>query len=162
MKLGRVQALAIVCALAVLARAAPETMSVQVRTGQVRASPSFVASVLAELPYGTQVEVVETSSSWLQVKLPDGRSGWMHQSALTRERLQLRAGTTDVASGARVNEVALATKGFTHQVETAYRQQRPDLNFAWVDKMESFRVSAAEIQAFLHGGMPTVQGGRHP
>ncbi len=140
-----------VLATAGIVTAGAETMSVQVRSGQVRATASYLGAVIAELPYGTAVQVETPSKPWIRVKLPDGRSGWMHESALIRGRLQLRGGET-VQASASVNEVALAAKGFTQQVETEYRKQNPTLKFTWVDRMESYRVTPAEAQAFLRAG----------
>lgn len=141
-----------------MAAAGPTTMSVQVRSGQVRASASFLGAVVAEVTYGTVVVVEAPSRPWMRVRLSDGKTGWMHESALTRERLQMKAGG-DVASGANVGEVALAAKGFTKQIEQEYRGQNPALNFAWVDRMETFRVTPAESQAFLRAGRVGGAGG---
>jgi len=126
-------------------------MSVQVRVGQVRATASYLGAVIAELPYGTTVQVETPSKPWMRVRLPDGRSGWIHESALVKGRLELKGGR-DAQAGASVGEVALAAKGFTQQVEAEYRKQNPVLNFAWVDRMESYRVTPAEAQAFLRAG----------
>lgn len=143
-----------VLALAFTASAAspPRAMSVQVRSGQVRATASFLGKVVASLPYGTQVEIVQPSKPWMQVRTADGAAGWMHESALTVERLQLKAGTANAQAGTSANEVSLAAKGFTQQIEKEYRSKNPTLDFAWVDRMESFRVSAAEAEAFLAAG----------
>lgn len=130
----------------------PRAMSVQVRSGQVRATASFLGRVVASLPYGTQVELVQPSKPWMQVRTADGASGWMHESALTAERLQLKAGAGDAQAGTSANEISLAAKGFTQQIEKEYRAQNPTLDFAWVDRMEAFRVSAAEAEAFLAAG----------
>lgn len=148
-----------VLAAAGIATAGAETMSVQVRSGQVRATASYLGAVIAELPYGTAVQVETPSKPWMRVKLPDGRSGWMHESALVKGRLELKGGGT-VQAGASVGEVALAAKGFTQQVETEYRKQNPTLNFTWVDRMESYRVTPAEAQAFLRAGrlQPRAEG----
>lgn len=137
--------------VAASAAVATETMSVQVRTGQVRASASYLGAVIAELPYGATVQVDTPSKPWMRVRLSDGRTGWMHESALVRGRLQLKGGS-DVQTRASVGEVALAAKGFTQQVETEYQRQNPTLNFAWVDRMESYRVTPPEAQAFLRAG----------
>ncbi|MCX7817986.1 MAG: SH3 domain-containing protein [Kiritimatiellae bacterium] len=134
--------------------AGPETMSVQVRVGQVRASASYLGAVVAELPYGTAVQVDAASKPWMRVRLADGRTGWMHESALVRGRLQMKGGS-DVQAGASVGEVALAAKGFTQQVEKEFRRQNPTLSFEWVDRMESYRVTPAEAQAFLRTGRLT-------
>ncbi len=138
---------------------APQRMSVQVRSGQVRATASFLGKVLADLPYGTQVDIVRPSKPWMQVRTSAGQSGWMHESALTAGRLQLKAGAADAQAGTSASEVSLAAKGFTQQIEKEYRTQNPELNFAWVDRMEAFRVTAAEAEAFLAAGRVSPREG---
>ena len=50
------------------------------------------------------------------------------------------------------DEVALAGKGFTPEVETGYRAKHPEMDFAQVDKIESFKVDPATLQAFIKEG----------
>ena len=153
-----------VLALAVLGAAAapPQQMSVQVRSGQVRASASFLGRVVVDLPYGTRVEIVQPSKPWMQVRTAAGQTGWMHESALTSARLQLKAGAENAQAGASASEVSLAAKGFTQQIEKEYRSKNPTVDFAWVDRMEAVRVTAAESEAFLAAGQvaPRTGGAR--
>ena len=50
------------------------------------------------------------------------------------------------------DEVALAGKGFTPEVETGYRSKHPEMNFAQVDAIEGFKVDPATLQAFIKEG----------
>jgi len=50
------------------------------------------------------------------------------------------------------DEVALAGKGFTPEVESGYRAKHPEMDFAQVDKVESFKVDPATLQAFIKEG----------
>lgn len=50
------------------------------------------------------------------------------------------------------DEVALAGKGFTPEVETGYRSKHPEMDFAQVDKIETFKVDPATLQAFIKEG----------
>ena len=50
------------------------------------------------------------------------------------------------------DEVALAGKGFTPEVETGYRSKHPEMDFAQVDKIENFKVDPAALQAFIKEG----------
>ena len=50
------------------------------------------------------------------------------------------------------DEVALAGKGFTPEVESGYRAKHPEMDFAQVDKIETFTVDAAALQAFIKEG----------
>lgn len=159
MKRNRMIPVLALAALVAAAAPAPQRMSVQVRSGQVRATASFLGRVVADLPYGTQVEVVQPSKPWMQVRTTAGQSGWMHESALTSARLQLQAGAGDAQAGTSASEVSLAAKGFTQQIEREYRSQNPTLNFAWVDRMEAFRVTPSEAGEFLAAGQVTPKEG---
>ena len=50
------------------------------------------------------------------------------------------------------DEVALAGKGFTPEVESGYRAKHPEMDFGQVDKVESFKVDPATLQAFIKEG----------
>ena len=50
------------------------------------------------------------------------------------------------------DEVALAGKGFTPEVENGYRSKHPEMDFAQVDKIETFKVDPATLQAFIKEG----------
>lgn len=50
------------------------------------------------------------------------------------------------------DEVALAGKGFTPEVESGYRAKHPEMDFAQVDKIETLKVDSAALQAFIKEG----------
>lgn len=148
-----------ILALLVLAAAAwsATQLSVQVRRGKLRARPSFLGKVVADVPYGTRVTVLEEKGAWSRVRDGAGHSGWIHTSALTEKKLELAAGDRDAATGASGEELALAGKGFNAAVEAEFRDENPDLDFTWVDRMEQFTVTPEEALAFLREG--GVKGG---
>lgn len=141
--------LLLIVAAAVLA--AGPMRSVQVREGQLRQTPSFLGKITARVAYGDRLEVVGEQAGWAQVR-GDAGSGWIHASALTEKRVVLAAGRNDVAAGASGEEIALAGKGFNEEVEKTYRDANPDLDFTWVDRMETWNVSPAEASLFVTGG----------
>jgi len=49
----------------------------------MRVEPNQSATLLATLPRGTVVNVLETSGNWAQVVAPDGTTGWLSQNFLT-------------------------------------------------------------------------------
>ena len=125
-------------------------MSVQVREGAVRETPTFLGKVLTKLDYGQKVDIVEEKAPWTKIAAVDLElEGWMHTSALTTREIKLKAGASDVETGATGDELALAGKGFDASAEKKYRKDNPDVDFAWVDKMEGFTVTPLQIQAFL-------------
>ncbi len=145
--------------LSALALAATGTMSIQVRAGKLRARPSFLGQVTASVGYGDRVSVLDEKSGWVQVRTVDGHTGWIHQSALTARKVALKAGDDDVATGASGSELALAGKGFNDEVEAEFRSENPDLDYTWVDRMETFSITPAQARRFLAEGKISVKGG---
>jgi len=131
---------------------AARQMSVQVREGQLRSRASFLGTVTATVAYGDRVTVQQTQAGWTQVTTASGRSGWIHTSALTRKRVVLGSGTSDARIGASGEEVALAGKGFSAEVEAAHKKGNPEIDYTWVDWMGNLTVSEAKIRRFLKQG----------
>ncbi|MFC1837675.1 SH3 domain-containing protein [Thermodesulfobacteriota bacterium] len=128
-------------------------MSVQVREGAVRQTPSFLGQILDKLDYGCKVNILEENTDWIKIAAVDpSLEGWMHVSALTTKEIKLKAGETDVETGATGKELALAGKGFDFQAENKFKEDNPEVDFTWVDTMEGFTVTHQQIQAFLAEG----------
>lgn len=140
-------------AVPALAADSPDMLTVQVREGQVRSKPSFLAKIIATLKYGDKVEPLEEKDGWSRVSIPDTQTrGWLHTSALTDEELELQSGAGDAAVSASGEETALAGKGFTEQVENEYRKSHEDLNYSAVDAMEKITINDADLAEFLKQG----------
>lgn len=132
---------------------AAQVMSVQVKSGQVRSTPSFMGKIVADLAYGDQVMTGEEQGGWLKVQVPGrGIEGWMHNSALSAKKIELKAGTANVKQTASGQELALAGKGFNKQVENEFKAKHPNMDFRWIDQMERFQVTPNEMQKFLEQG----------
>jgi len=132
-----------------------DVMSVQVREGALRQAPTFLGKIIAKLAYGRRVNIIEEKSGWVRIATVEPEpelAGWMHTSALTTKKIELKAGDKDVETGASGDELALAGKGFDEATEKEYRKKNPDVDFTWVDKMESFTVSQNQIQDFITEG----------
>jgi hypothetical protein len=135
-------------------------MSVQVKAGQIRATPSYLGQVLATVDYGARVQVLQQRGDWMEVQTPGNPNGWMHGSALTKKKVVLRSGGEDVGTRTSGEELALAGKGFNKEVEAEFKQQNPDVDFKWVDWMEKTRYAIEDLSAFLReGGVKSVTGG---
>ncbi len=162
--MGRIRhGVGVVCLLAmwVALAAAAQIMSVQVKNGQIRKSPSFLGDVLATVIYGEQVEVIGQQGAWMQVRKTGVHSGWMHQSALTKKPIVMNSEGAPVATGASSDELALAGKGFNADVEAKFRSENKMLDYASVDRMERRMVSPQGIKGFLkEGGLVEEGGGR--
>lgn len=146
--------------LAGVAAAGP--MSVQVKHSPVRGTPSFLGPVVATLAYGERVDAGGEKNGWVEVRTAAGQAGWMHASALTKKALAMSAGAT-AGTGATSDELSLAGKGFSADVEAKFRADHPTVDFAWVDRMEAMRVDAIRAAAFLRtGGLTAAAEGGQP
>lgn len=130
------------------------TMSVQMRTTTVRATPMALGAAVGTLSYGAQVKVVGEQGNWYQIEAP---SGWVPKSDLTSHKVVVNPDQKFSGSGSRHDEVALAGKGFNPQVEEAYKRSNPNLAsaFAAVDRVEGFGESEAALRAFASAGKLT-------
>ncbi len=127
------------------------TLSVQVKAGDVRSTPSFLGNILAKLPYGARVAATGERGDWIGVA-GGGVTGWMHRSALTEKEIVFKAGAADVDQYATSEEISLAGKGFSEEVENAYKSRNPNVDFTWIDRMEAITVSQNEMLRFLQEG----------
>lgn len=130
---------------------AAKEMSVQVRDGQLRSRASFLGTVTGAVAYGDRVTVNQTQAGWCEVSIA-GKTGWIHESALTPKRVVLSSGTTDARVGASGEEVALAGKGFSKEVEAEYKKQNKDIDYTWVDWMGKQTVPSSQLVQFLKQG----------
>jgi uncharacterized protein YgiM (DUF1202 family) len=129
-------------------------MSVRLRTTQVRATPSHLGAAVATVTYGTVVEAGSKKNGWYPVTTADGKTGWLHEGALTKKTVAMRAGVDDTATGASQDEVALAGKGFNEQVEAEVRK-KGKLDYTWVDRMAAFNMTSEQLMKFrLEGHLP--------
>ena len=69
-----------------------------------------------------------------------------------KKKVVLNPGADDVEEAASSNEIALAGKGFSEEVEKSYRAKNKKLNYKEVNKMEKFTVSQSKIRKFLKEG----------
>jgi len=135
-----------------------DSLTVQVRDGQVRATPCFLGKIVGTLHYGDRVTVLDQNGDWNRVNNPRFR-GWMHSSALTKTQISLQAGGNDAPLAASGDELALAGKGFNKQVESAFKAKNPQMDYAWVDRMETIKITPEEMAQFLQQGGLSPQGG---
>jgi len=98
------------------------------------------------------VTVLQARGDWRQVQAAGGPTGWLHQSALTKKVISMKAGAQDVATAASGDELALAGKGFNSDVEADFKNKNKDIDFTWIDRMEKIKVSMDEITRFLNDG----------
>lgn len=127
-----------------------KNLTVQVREVQMRTDASFSSGLGATLHYGQVVSVLNSKGAWQQVS-SGSDTGWVHQNALTDQRLGLSAGGQDVAAEASDREVTMAGKGFNSQTEQAYRVSHPG-GYAKVEEMLLINYPPDVLYNFLKDG----------
>ncbi len=142
--------------------ASQKAMSVQVKEGQLRATPSHLGKIVAKVSYGDRLTVLEEQGDWKKVSLNRKAQGWIHNSALTSKQIALRAGQSSGGSSVSGGEIALAGKGFNKEVEAQYRQNNKNLDYAWINRMETYKVSPRQMDDFIKVGRltPEAEGGK--
>ena len=142
---------------------AQKIMSVQVREGHLRKTPSHLGKIVAKTSYGDRVTVLEERGEWKKVSVAGGKlQGWMHDTALTSKKIALKAGQGNVGTSVTRNEIALAGKVFSEEVEAQYRKTNKNLDYTWINRMEAIDVSLKQMKDFITGGhlILNAQGGK--
>jgi len=136
------------------APALPESLTVTLSNQQLYSQPSFTSPAVSPVPQGAPVTLLRREGDWVQVDY-QGKQGWLHKAAVAgggpAVSLPALLGGGPVRQ-TRHDEVALAGKGFTPEVEAGFRQKNPGLNYAQVEAVERIQVDPAALQAFLREG----------
>ena len=108
------------------------------------------------MPEGAEVNVERQAGDWYKVEY-QGKTGWINRQAFPTPATSSKFSLGGLLTGTPVkqtssDEVALAGKGFTPEVESGYRAKHPEMDFAQVDKVESIKVDPATLQAFIKEG----------
>ena len=150
--------LALGLALVVLMPAAGwgEVLKVSQPNQSLYPDPDFSSPPVAPVPVGAEVNVESQAGDWYKVEY-EGKTGWLNRQAFPPPATGSKFSLGGLLTGTPVkqtssDEVALAGKGFTPEVETGYRAKHPDLDFSKVDKVESYKVDPATLQAFIKEG----------
>lgn len=158
-RLKRLRGRLLLCGLAALLccslPAAAGTMKVTQGNQSLHGEPNFSGTPIAPVPAGAEVNVVTISGDWYKVEY-QGNTGWLHRTAFAQTQAP-KLNLPGMLFGGGVqqtksDEVALAGKGFTPEVEASYRQKNPNMNYVQVDQVESFKVDPAQLQAFIKEG----------
>lgn len=120
-----------------------QTMYVSVKTLKVKAGTWFFSSTVAKLEYGDSVIVLGKKAKHAKVRTVKNIEGWVPLSSLTKKKI-----IKDSNVNASQDEIALAGKGFTAEIENEYKK-KAQYNYSAVDKVELKSVSEAELKAFM-------------
>jgi hypothetical protein len=133
-----------------------ETLEVTQPNQYLYPDPDFAGTPMGAVPAGSRVQVIRQAGDWYKVNY-QGMEGWLNRQAFPTPQAAPKFSLPGLLFGAPVketssDEVALAGKGFTPEVESGYRQKHPELNFAQVDRVETFTVNPAKLDAFIKAG----------
>ena len=150
--------LALGLALVVLMPAAGwgEVLKVSQPNQSLYPDPDFGSTPVGTVPEGAEVNVERQAGDWYKVEY-QGKTGWLNRQAFPAPPTSSKFSLGGLLTGTPVkqtssDEVALAGKGFTPEVESGYRAKHPEMDFAQVDKVESYKVDPATLQAFIKEG----------
>jgi hypothetical protein len=136
-----------------IALAAPKVGSVvtiRVLSAKVMKAPKFVGASAGAVSRGDQLTVKEVKGDWYRVE--GSYTGWIHKSNVAEGKVVLAS--TPGGAGGNVNrdEVELAGRGFTPQVEQQYKDKNPNLDFSHVDSIEKTAIDSVELETFMAAG----------
>ena len=124
-----------------------KTMYLSVKTAPVKSSAGIFASTVGTLTYGESVTVIQQKNNRVEIKASGSSlTGWTSAGNLTAKRI-----TSSGGASASADELALAGKGFSAEVEKSYRQDS-SLNYADIDAMESQSVTDSRLRKFITDG----------
>ncbi|MFW6292142.1 MAG: SH3 domain-containing protein [Spirochaetota bacterium] len=139
----------ILLSAALFATSVGDDLAVSVRQGDLRSAPGFLSRIDARLPYGASVTVLGVQGDWTRVRVEStGEEGWVHATSVLPPRDLNLADADSRESGASSDEIALAGRGFSEQVEREYEEQE-SLDFGPVDEMEDLLLPVSELGDFL-------------
>ncbi len=129
-----------------------EMVKVKVQKSTLFEQPKFFSGVVTSVKYGDKLKLLDKQKDWCHVTF-QGKAGWIHESGLTSTKVSL--GTIFVggsSSSPTQDEVALAGKGFTPEIERGYKKSNPEMNYALVDKIERYNVDDKSLYFFIRQG----------
>jgi hypothetical protein len=134
------------------------TLKVITQEAMIRKDKRFFAPVVARVAYGEVIQELQRQGDWLRVSYR-GKEGWIHISAVQEQKFELSSLSTGRAQETSREEVALAGKGFTPEVEKAFREKNPKMRFDLVDPVQGYKVAESRLQAFIRAGNLKEPGG---
>jgi hypothetical protein len=134
------------------APASGSTITVQTLTAKLMKSPSYLGATAAKLVRGDQLTFEGAKGDWYHAKAKAGADGWIHKSGVVEKAVALSSKPGGGAGGVTQDEVALAGRGFSKEVEAEYKNQHPDMDFSHVDKIEKLEVDSDALAKFAAEG----------
>jgi len=144
--------------LIIASTAAAATYTIIVQEGVIRQDKRFFSTAIAKVPYGQTLKELERQGDWLRVNY-QGTQGWIHVSAVQEKKFRFTSLVGGKAQETTRDEVALAGKGFTPEVEKAFQGENPKMRYDLVDQIERYRIEDVQLEAFIQAGRLNEPGG---
>ncbi len=128
---------------------AGDKLTVRVLSARVMARPEFIGPPAGSVSRGEALTLVEVKGDWYKVS--GSFNGWIHKTNVVEGKVALSSTPGGGGSASR-EEVELAGRGFTPQVEEKYKQDNPNLDFTHVDTIEKTSIDPGELEAFVAEG----------
>ena len=127
-----------------------EKKYVAVEKSYLKSSTWFFARKIEVVTYGQSVEIISEKGNWVKVKMLDDSSvtGWISEKSLTSKKIVLR---NDTRLSTSTEELALAGKGFTKEIENIYKEEF-NIDFSLVDNMENSSIQEEDLLDFIEEG----------
>lgn len=129
-----------------------DSMYVNVEKAVLKEGTSFFSAVTGNLSYGTQVKVLVENGKWVQIVSNKDKNlkGWISLSSLTKKKIILKNGLNSVSVSA--DELALAGKGFSAEVENLYKNEATSEIYDLLDSIENRKIDNKELLVFIKEG----------
>ncbi|QQO10220.1 SH3 domain-containing protein [Breznakiella homolactica] len=126
-----------------------KTVYIAVRSTNLKSSTGFFARTTGTASYGDTFKVLQEKGKWVEVQSSSNSSlkGWVATTNVTTKRIT----SSSSSVSASADELALAGKGFSAEVEKEYRSAE-SLNYDAIDRMEVPVVSNEDVYSFLVEG----------
>ncbi len=131
----------------------PETVYVAVENAMLKEKPARFGSQIVSLNYGDVLTVIQADGDWYEVfDSYSGEYGWIPVGMVSKRRI-----IAGRQASATLDEIALAGKGFSQEVEDLYKNNS-DIDFSLIDSVENVNISDDDLLKFLADG--NLQEGR--
>jgi len=127
------------------------TFKIITQEAVIRKDKRFFAPVVIRAPYGEVIQELERQGDWFRVIYRE-KEGWVHISAVQEQAFRVPSLTAEKAQETSQEEVALAGKGFTPEVEKALRNKNPKMRYDLVDQIQDYKIAEQQLQAFIRAG----------
>lgn len=140
----------LLCVAALFAVQNGETVYVAVKKADIKSGTGNFDKVVAQASYGDELVVDKASNKFHRVHKASDPSvaGWIPATSVTTKKIV----TSSKKVTASADEIALAGKGFSEQVEDGYKTANKKLDYSNVDRLESFRITDSSLKTFIEDG----------